>query len=219
MDPGQVVQPNSDDQQPTQVPAPPTPPADPPPPTPPPAEPPTTPPPGPVEPPTGQVGAPAEAAPAEQLLANNVATPQQEKASSNPARSDQPQPTQNPDEPPADPPDDPVVPHTPPPPPSPPDAPNVSNDGSSFSWEASEYVEHDRTMLWYIVLGAVTLALVVFSILVLKEWLSALVVVLMAVAIGVYARRKPGVLKYQLSDSGVKIGEKVYPYDEFRSFA
>lgn len=56
-------------------------------------------------------------------------------------------------------------------------------------------------------------------ILVFKEWLSAVVVASMAGAIFVYARKSPRTLKYELASDGIIIDSKLYPYDQFRSFA
>lgn len=87
------------------------------------------------------------------------------------------------------------------------------------SWEASEYVQHHHSPLWYVILTAITGGLVAVLVLVLKEWLSAVVVVLMIVALLVYAHRSPRVLKYVLNEAGIAIGSKFFPYTDFRSFA
>lgn len=93
------------------------------------------------------------------------------------------------------------------------------NSPALFSWEASEYIEHERSPGWYIILGAVSIGLLILLTLVLREWLSALTLVVMVIAIVVFARRKPRVLHYSLSETGITIDEKIYPYNDFRSFA
>jgi len=90
---------------------------------------------------------------------------------------------------------------------------------SLFSWEASEYVAHQHGVLWYLTVLGVTAALVAFLVLVLREWLSASVVVLMVIALVIYAHRAPRTLRYSLNQAGILVGAKFYPYGVFRSFA
>lgn len=88
-----------------------------------------------------------------------------------------------------------------------------------LSWEASEYIGHSHGIGWYLGVVVATAALVATSLLVFKEWLSAVVTVLMMVALVVYARRAPRVLKYMLNEAGIGIGPKFFPFTQFRSFA
>lgn len=105
--------------------------------------------------------------------------------------------------------------------PEPGSKPDTSPDqnGTQFSWEASEYIEHHHSPSWYMSLGALTLGFMAFLTVVLKEILSAIVVLLMAVSVVVYAHRKPRSLQYQVSSGGINIGSKFYGYNEFKSFA
>lgn len=95
---------------------------------------------------------------------------------------------------------------------------NEPENPAQFSWEASEYIEHHHSPLWYGALAAITLGFVALLVLVFKEILSALVVLLMAVAVIVYAHRKPRSLRHGVSPRGIQIGEKFYSYSEFKSF-
>lgn len=88
-----------------------------------------------------------------------------------------------------------------------------------LSWEASEYVAHQHGALWYLSVLGITVGLVAFLVLVLGEWLSAAVVVLMVIALVIYAHRAPRTLKYSLNQAGILVGAKFYPYGVFRSFA
>jgi hypothetical protein len=87
----------------------------------------------------------------------------------------------------------------------------------SFSWEASEFVHHDKPFWWN--LGLVVAALVICAILaLLHQWLSVGVVVLMALAVNMYARKAPRTLMYALDSKGVSINGKLSPYSHFRSY-
>lgn len=88
-----------------------------------------------------------------------------------------------------------------------------------FSWEASEYIEHDRNIWWYLCFVLITIVLALGSALLLREWLGALVLVLMAAAVLMFARRTPKTLKCTLQGNGINIGDRFYPYNSFRSFS
>jgi hypothetical protein len=87
----------------------------------------------------------------------------------------------------------------------------------AYSWEASEYVHHHKGMGWYLGLLGLLVVLVAVAVL-LKLWLTIGAFLAMALAIVVYARRPPRTLLYELSQKGIKIDGKEYPYSEFRSF-
>lgn len=103
--------------------------------------------------------------------------------------------------------------------PSPPPALPDDAGAGLFSWEASEYVEHSKPASWYLILIISTLALAALAVFVLREILSALVIILMAAALVVYGQRRPRVLGYVLQEDGVSVGEKFYPYSDFRAYA
>jgi hypothetical protein len=86
-------------------------------------------------------------------------------------------------------------------------------------WTASEFVAHNKTTSWYgmLALAAVVLAAIIYF--VTKDLVSAGIIVLVAVLLGVSAARKPRVLHYQVNGGGLAIGEKFYPYAEFKSFS
>lgn len=87
-----------------------------------------------------------------------------------------------------------------------------------LSWEASEYIHHSKSPLWfvgYIVLMLVLLAIAYFL---THAWTFVVLVIVMAVAIGVFATRPPRTLHYALTDSGLQIEKSHYTYNDFRAF-
>ena len=88
----------------------------------------------------------------------------------------------------------------------------------TVTWTASEYVSHEKNAGWYVALtGAVVIcAAVVF--LLTDELLSPVVILIMGVAFGSFAARKPEELTYVLESSALRIGQKAYPYAQFKSF-
>lgn len=85
------------------------------------------------------------------------------------------------------------------------------------NWEAKEYVVRDKNVGWYIGLTVVCLLFVVLSI-ILSWWSFAILVVLCGIALVLYSIRPPRVLHYSLNSKGLSEGNKLYPYDEYKSF-
>ena len=87
----------------------------------------------------------------------------------------------------------------------------------AFSWEASEYVHNHKSATWYAALVAIVVVLAGLAVW-LHLWLEIGVFIAMGGALAVYAHKPPRVMKYELSDEGVHIDGKLYPFAEFRSF-
>lgn len=88
---------------------------------------------------------------------------------------------------------------------------------ATITWEASEYVHTDKGGMWIVGLVLVTLAVAGVA-LYLQAWTFLVLVVVMGVAMGVFAFRPPHTLRYTLTDQGVQIGEKLFKYSDFRAF-
>jgi hypothetical protein len=87
-----------------------------------------------------------------------------------------------------------------------------------FSWQASEYVQHHKSMAWYVVVVAAVIVLSVGAGL-LHFWFSIGVFIAMGAAVIVYASRPPRTLTYDLSGDGLHIDGKLFPFHTFRSFS
>lgn len=86
-----------------------------------------------------------------------------------------------------------------------------------ITWQASEYVHHDKQAIWYVALIGVTIALLALAIF-MKAWTFAALIVALGVGIGVLAGRPPHTARYTLSESGLRVNEKNFAYHDFRSF-
>ena len=89
---------------------------------------------------------------------------------------------------------------------------------SSFSWQASEFIHHQKEVGWYTAFGIIVLVLV-GAMIFFHRWFEAAVFVMAAIALLVYAKKEPRVLQYIIDDHGVTIENKLYKYDKFRSFS
>lgn len=92
-------------------------------------------------------------------------------------------------------------------------------DDDVVTWEASEYINHQKSPRWYIFLTVATLLLAAVLWILLQDIWSMIVVAVMYMAITVYARREPRVLRYSVSPTGISIGDKHFDYDQFKSFS
>ena len=88
----------------------------------------------------------------------------------------------------------------------------------SFTWEASEYVFHEKSTVWYLVLWVIA-AVLVGGLALLHQWLSIVVVVVTALAVMVYSRKEPRTLTYALDDQGISIDGKLSSYHLFKSYS
>ncbi len=86
------------------------------------------------------------------------------------------------------------------------------------SWEASEYIHHNRTFMWYAAAVVLGLGLAALAFFVLNSWTFAILAIVMTVATVVYTRRAPEVLHYTLSKKGLHIGQKFHAFGEFKAF-
>ena len=99
-------------------------------------------------------------------------------------------------------------------------SPKDTPDNPPVSWTAKEYVHEERTPIWFILFVLIVVALIAVDIFVLKSWTFSALVVVMAVALVIYIRRPPRLLTYALSpNQGLYVGERLYSFDEFRSFS
>ncbi|QQR52871.1 hypothetical protein IPG36_02005 [bacterium] len=86
-----------------------------------------------------------------------------------------------------------------------------------FKWQASEFVHHRKSIVWYGVLALIAVGLLAVAIW-LHYWLEIGLISVMVVAIIVYARKPPRTLAYEVSPQGITIDGKLHSYDVFRSF-
>ena len=94
---------------------------------------------------------------------------------------------------------------------------NIGED--EVSWSASEYISNPKNSGWFLMLGFAVIVISTAIYLITHDIVSVVVIVLIGVAVGVFAAREPRTLKYKVGGSGVQLGLKFYPYQEFKSFS
>jgi hypothetical protein len=93
------------------------------------------------------------------------------------------------------------------------------DDSQSITWTASEFVAHQKTASWYLILIISAIAITILVFLITKDKISATVVIVAAILMGVYGSHQPRQLEYKISPRGLSIGGKYHTYEEFRSFS
>ncbi len=87
-----------------------------------------------------------------------------------------------------------------------------------FEWEGFEYEHNPKTADWYWALGilsvAATLAALLFA-----QYLLAVLIIVAATSIALYATRKPPLHRFGLDDNGLYIGEEFHPFERMTSFS
>lgn len=85
-------------------------------------------------------------------------------------------------------------------------------------WQASEYIHQEKNALWFVVFGLVVLVFMAIAVLVMQAWSFAVLIAVMAAAVIVYSQRPPRTLTYTISDKGLYVGDRLYHFEEFKSF-
>ena len=102
------------------------------------------------------------------------------------------------------------------------EAPSVEvPDEVPVQWTAREYMTEEKGVGWYIIFVLVAIGLIAADIFLLRSWAHtfSILVVVMAIALVVYARRPSREVQYALSGKqGLYIGEHLYHLSEFKAF-
>ena len=92
------------------------------------------------------------------------------------------------------------------------------SDEALIRWQSTEYIHQERTALWFVVLALVVIVLMVLAVVVIKSVTFAILLPVMAAALVVYVKHAPSVNDYIVSRKGLHINDRLYTYDQFRSF-
>lgn len=90
-------------------------------------------------------------------------------------------------------------------------------DKAIISWEAPEFIQHEKGWKWFVAAGIACIVLIVYSVIVENWTLVVALVVLSAVYVWQHFL-VPHHVKVIISNVGIKVGEKEYPYQNIKSF-
>lgn len=89
---------------------------------------------------------------------------------------------------------------------------------ATVMWQASEYITREKNTLWFVALLIIALALVALALFLVKDVTFAILVVVMAVAVFLFARRPARDMSYQLSHAGLTVNGKFFGFHDYRAF-
>jgi len=84
-------------------------------------------------------------------------------------------------------------------------------------WSAPEYEDKERSRDWFWAFGVVVVTSMIAAI-ILGDYFFALLIVLAGVLLGIFAIKKSSIITYELNPKGLRIGSRLYPYENIRSF-
>jgi uncharacterized protein (DUF486 family) len=96
---------------------------------------------------------------------------------------------------------------------------NENTEPNAITWTASEYIDHYRGVLWYLMLVIGTAALAGLIYLITRDYFAAGTTVMVGIIIASVARWKPRQVEYRLSPRGFRVGDKHYSFAQFKSFS
>jgi hypothetical protein len=94
----------------------------------------------------------------------------------------------------------------------------ASHEPETVEWQASEYILHEKSMMWYGILALITVIGMALLIIFVHDWIFATLILVMAITVIVYARRPPRDIHYIIDDHTIQVNGIVHPFDTFRSF-
>lgn len=86
-----------------------------------------------------------------------------------------------------------------------------------IEWEAYEYLHTEKNHDWYWALGLIAVAGAVAALL-FSNVLFAILILIASFVLAVFASRKPDLVKFSLTQRGVRINNDLYPFSTLTSF-
>ena len=87
-----------------------------------------------------------------------------------------------------------------------------------IAWEFPEYEKHERSRSWYIIAGVIALALIIYAVWT-ANYFFALIIMLTGFIMIFLGQEEPLNIKFSLETIGIRLMDKFYDYDKFKSFA
>ncbi|OGY41779.1 MAG: hypothetical protein A2Y82_02805 [Candidatus Buchananbacteria bacterium RBG_13_36_9] len=86
-----------------------------------------------------------------------------------------------------------------------------------FEWAVPEYLTHERSMGWYLVMLISAIALVIYCIFT-ANFLFALVIILVVFIVFLRSYYPPKDLNFQITEEGILLGNQLFTYDKIKNF-
>ncbi len=89
----------------------------------------------------------------------------------------------------------------------------------AISWSSVEYIEHDKSPIWYGMFAGATITAALIIYFLTKELLASIAIVVVGGGASFFASRPPATRTYTLTPETIKINEKEYSLENFSSFS
>lgn len=89
----------------------------------------------------------------------------------------------------------------------------------SYAWTAAEFVAHHKTPQWFLAFAAVCFTVIAAVFFITKDITAVLVLIVGAVAVGIFAGRIPRDQQFQIDNEGFSIGQRRFSFAQFKSFS
>ena len=86
-----------------------------------------------------------------------------------------------------------------------------------LSWTAPEYEEKEKSTDWFWALGIIVITSAITSI-IYGNYFFAILLLLGGTLLGVFAKKKPSMISYELNENGLHIGDRIYIFDHIKAF-
>ena len=86
-----------------------------------------------------------------------------------------------------------------------------------FQWQALEYEEKERSADWFWALGIIVVTASIAAI-IYSNYLFAALIILSGGLLWFFAIKKPDMIFYELNNKGLRIGNRLYLYENMKSF-
>jgi hypothetical protein len=86
-----------------------------------------------------------------------------------------------------------------------------------LEWTALEYEEKERTRDWFWALGVIVVAGSLASI-IYGDYFFAVLLILGGALLGLFAVKPPDMISYELNSKGLKVRNRLYPYENIGAF-
>jgi hypothetical protein len=93
----------------------------------------------------------------------------------------------------------------------------AENDDPAFSWEAPEYEYEEKHPRWYLLMGGILLAVIIYA-LVTNSLLMAITFILIGMLGYIYAEREPRMIQMKINSDGIQVDNYFYKYEDLKSF-
>jgi len=93
----------------------------------------------------------------------------------------------------------------------------VTKPEEKIEWLAPEYDHKEQSMDWFWALGIIILATFVTSI-IYKNYFFGILIILGGILLGHFSIKKPEMTDYELNNKGLKIKNRMHPYENIKHF-